>query len=313
MQRTLFFLTLSSSLLFAQSDVKSIVVPDDALAVKQQAEQKQQAEVRFQAGGGVAAFASAAHPVVGAPYSATVTNESVQTLADGNRIVQKTTGSTARDSEGRTRNDASLPMIGNMSPAGAPHLVFIVDPVAQTSYTLNLEEKTAHVMGAKLLTRPMPDGPDAAGAKWFARASTLPVLSSMPPPPPMGGPVGSMTVSIGGMKLDLDKEQSESKTEDLGTQVIEGVSAQGARTTRTITAGEIGNEKPIEIVTEVWTSPDLKTIVMSKRTDPRSGEQTFRLTNITRAEPDPALFTIPADFKTVEAGKDKVFFYQSKE
>ena len=78
---------------------------------------------------------------------------------------------------------------------------------------------------------------------------------------------------------------------------------RAVRTTRTISAGEIGNEKPIEIVTEVWTSPDLKTIVMSKRSDPRSGEQTFRLTNISRAEPDPALFTVPADFKTIEAGK----------
>src|ERR1035441_8665850 len=112
MKRTMFFLTLSSSVLFAQVDVK------------QQAELKQQAEGRFQAGGGVAAFASVAHPVLGAPYSATVVNESVQTLAEGNRIVQKLTGTTDRDSEGRTRNDAALPMIGNMSPTGAPHLVF---------------------------------------------------------------------------------------------------------------------------------------------------------------------------------------------
>jgi len=294
----MFFLTLFSSVLFAQVDVK------------QQAELKQQAEMRqlaIPAGDAVGAFASSAHPVVGAPYSATVTNESVQTLADGNRIVQKTTGSTARDSEGRTRNDAALPMIGNMSPTAAPHLVFIVDPVAQASYTLNLDEKTAHVMGKIVSDRPMPGGPDVAGAKWFARTST------MPPPPPTGPPMGAMTVSIGGLKADLEKEQAESKTEDLGTQVIEGVSAQGTRTTRTITAGEIGNEKPIEIVTEVWTSSDLKTIVMSKRTDPRSGEQTFRLTNVTRSEPDAALFMVPADFKTVEAGKDKVFFYQSKE
>ncbi|MGD0298728.1 MAG: hypothetical protein ABSE86_16615 [Bryobacteraceae bacterium] len=306
MQRTIFFLTLSSSVLFAQLDLK------------QQAEAKQQAETRqlaIQGGSAVGAFAGSAHPVLGAPYSATVVNESVQTLADGNRIVQKSTGTTARDSEGRTRNDAALPMIGNMSPTGAPHLVFIVDPVAQTSYTLNLDEKTAHGMLGKIVTDQTPGGPDVAAAKWFARTSALPAtLSTMPPPPPpIGGPMGPVTVSISGQKLDLDKEQAESRTEDLGIQVIEGVNAQGVRSTRTITTGEIGNEKPIEIVTEVWTSPDLKTIVMSKRTDPRSGEQTFRLTNITRSEPDPALFTVPADFKTVEAGKDKIFFYQSKE
>src|SRR6202795_4969719 len=101
------------------------------------------------------AFArGSAAPVVGAPYSATVTNESVQTLADGNRIVQNSTGTIARDSQGRTRQDAALPAIGNLSAANAPHLVFIQDPVAQVSYTLNLMDKTAQKI-------PMPSGAGA--------------------------------------------------------------------------------------------------------------------------------------------------------
>src|SRR5579864_4661445 len=87
-------------------------------------------------------------PVQGAPYSATIVNESTQTLADGNRIVQRFSGTTARDSQGRTRQDTALPPIGNMSAANAPHLVFIQDPVAQTAYTLNLTDKTAHGMPA---------------------------------------------------------------------------------------------------------------------------------------------------------------------
>src|SRR5580658_4669308 len=86
---------------------------------------------------------ASAAPVQGSPYSATITNESIQTLADGNRIVQSSTGTTARDSMGRTRQDAPLPPIGNMSPADAPHIVFLQDPVAQLSYTLNLTDKTA--------------------------------------------------------------------------------------------------------------------------------------------------------------------------
>jgi hypothetical protein len=83
------------------------------------------------------------------------------------------------------------------------------------------------------------------------------------------------------------------------------------RTTRTISAGEIGNEKPISIVTEVWTSPDLKTVVYSKRSDPRMGEQTFQLTNIARSEPDASLFTVPADFKIVD-GPQRIL-YQPKQ
>src|SRR5437764_2423623 len=88
-------------------------------------------------------FEKATAPVKGAPYSATINNESIQTLADGNRIVQTSTGTVSRDSQGRTRQDAALPAIGNLSAARPPHLVFIQDPVAGTSYTLNLTDKTA--------------------------------------------------------------------------------------------------------------------------------------------------------------------------
>src|SRR6202042_1438703 len=110
---------------------------------------------------------------------------------------QKTTGNTARDSQGRTRNDAALPMIGNMSPAGAPHLVFINDPVAQASYTLNLDEKTAH-NGGKILLDTGSAGPVTTGeAKWFARTSSL--SATLPPPPP---PMGPMSVTISAQKVD---------------------------------------------------------------------------------------------------------------
>jgi hypothetical protein len=276
----------------------------------QQMELKQMAEHAITLSGGF----SSAHTVQGAPYSATVINESIQTLADGNRIVQKTTGTTARDSQGRTRNDAGLPMIGNLSPAKAPHLAFISDPVAQTSYTLNLDEKTAHVMLAKVVSDHAP-GPGAPGAPEgpvmtkTIFATTAGLAGGVP-----GPMAGGITMSIKSAKEELDQEHTQSQTEDLGMQVIEGVNAQGTRSTRTIPAGEIGNDQPIKIVTEVWTSPELKTIVMSKRTDPRSGEQTFRLTNIMRTEPDASLFTVPADFKSEEGDMHKnVFFYRNKE
>jgi hypothetical protein len=80
------------------------------------------------------------------------------------------------------------------------------------------------------------------------------------------------------------------------------------RTKRTIPAGQIGNDRPINIVTEIWTSPDLKAIVSSKRSDPRMGEQTFNLTNIVRGDPDPSLFTVPADFKIIERGPKTIMY-----
>ena len=106
-------------------------------------------------------------------------------------------------------------------------------------------------------------------------------------------------------------EQDQGNTEDLGSQTMEGVLVNGVRTTHTIPAGQIGNERAITIVTEVWTSPDLKTVVYSKRSDPRMGEQTFRLTNIVHAEPSPSLFTVPADFKIVKG--PQTIFYRTKQ
>jgi hypothetical protein len=88
---------------------------------------------------------------------------------------------------------------------------------------------------------------------------------------------------------------------------MEGVLVNGVRSTSTIPAGQIGNDRPITIVTEVWTSPDLKTVVYSKRSDPRMGEQTFQLTNIVRAEPDPSLFTVPGDFKIIDGPQPIIY------
>ena len=237
------------------------------------------------------------NPVQGAPYSGTITNESVQTLADGNRIVQSSTGSVARDSQGRTRQDATLPSIGDLSAANAPRLVFIQDPLAQASYSLNLTDKTAHQMPP--MPPPPPGAPGPGGPDTF-------FLQVGPP----GGPLPPPFPGIAGGKVLMRTERVEkgqATTEDLGSQTMEGLFVTGVRTTRTIPAGQIGNEKPISIVTEVWTSPDLKTVVYSKRSDPRTGERTFRLTNISRSEPDPSLFTVPSDFKIVEGPKPIIY------
>ena len=87
---------------------------------------------------------------------------------------------------------------------------------------------------------------------------------------------------------------------DLGMQTVNGVQAEGTRVTRTIPAGEIGNAQPIQIVTETWRSPDLQMPVMTRRTDPLHGNVVTQLVNITRAEPDPALFQVPSDYTVTQ-------------
>ena len=93
---------------------------------------------------------------------------------------------------------------------------------------------------------------------------------------------------------------SASATESLGTRTIEGLEAEGTRTTITIPAGEAGNEMPLEIVSERWVSKELQVSVLMRFVDPRMGERIHRLTSIARGEPSPQLFVVPADFKTVD-------------
>jgi hypothetical protein len=85
------------------------------------------------------------------------------------------------------------------------------------------------------------------------------------------------------------------KGEDLGKKSIEGVMATGSRNVQTIETGEIGNDRPIQVVNERWYSEELGTMLMTKRTDPRTGDESFRLTNIRRGDPASYLFQPPAD------------------
>jgi hypothetical protein len=230
-------------------------------------------------------------PVQGAPYSATISTKSIRTLADGNQIVQTSVGATARDSQGRTREEPPVPS----TPANLPHVAFIQDPVTHTAYTLNLIDKTAQKMPS---TGSIPDSDEKHIAIGVMQAEGGATVSASAFPLPFAVQV-----------QDGLSTNSQATTEDLGSQTIEGLPVTGVRTTRTIPAGQVGNAEPIKIVTEVWTSADLKTIVYSKRSDPIMGDDTFQLGNISRAEPDPSLFTLPADFKIVD--NLKVTFDQS--
>jgi hypothetical protein len=157
--------------------------------------------------------------------------------------------------------------------------------VAQVSYTLNLTDKTA--------VKNAGPGP-----------MSLPAIHTSVSIGGAEGPSIAVRAAGPGPMIQFAKQfpdEGQAQTEDLGSKTMEGVTVTGTRTTRTIPAGQVGNDKPISIVTEVWTSPELKTVVYSKRSDPRIGDQTFQLTNIVRAEPDPSLFTVPPDFKMQDA------------
>jgi TonB family protein len=333
--------------------------------------------------------------VKGAPYSAEGMTETVQVLADGNRITRRNTTQIYRDSEGRTRREHALATLGPWASAGEPtRIVSINDPVAGFSYSLDPRSRTARKVKLGPLRMPFGgvafdsgklevlslDGKPVNVAEF---KSTLParVVNRADATHPSAAPAARGTVivkikvnaagavesaealrrtddgplrdaaleaarrwtfqpgepetaavsykfdgraSVAGelLKVFESKKTGEGKageknvehrvmvvsndspnveTESLGKQIVEGVEAEGTRTVRTIPAGQIGNDQPIQIVHERWYSPELQVVVMTRNSDPRTGETTYRLTNISRAEPAAALFQVPSDYTVKDA------------
>ena len=214
--------------------------------------------------------------VKGAPYSAETGTETNQVLSDGNRITRRNSSVVYRDSDGRTRREVTLGTIGPWAARGeARQTVFINDPAAGVNYVLDPQNRTARKM-----TMRNPRERQGGGG-------TAPAMPAGP---------GER------VRTAAPANRPEPRIEPLGKRMIEGVEAEGSRSTLTLAAGEIGNERPIEVVTERWFSRDLQTVVMSRRSDPRMGETTFKLTNIRRTEPLRSLFEVPPDFTIQEGG-----------
>ena len=232
-------------------------------------------------------------PVKGAPYAAEAITESTQTLSDGNRIQRKSSASVYRDSEGRTRREQTLNSIGPWAASGdAPLTIFIDDSVAGVHYILNPKDHTA-----RKISLPNPKDGDVT------------FTAAVPPGKPMmrferhiAGPGGSAGETIAFEGSAFESALPKPQTESLGKRVIEGIEAEGTRTTITLPPGQIGNELPIQTVSERWFSPELQVVVMSKNSDPRMGDTIYRLTGINRSEQPRSLFEVPADYKIEEGG-----------
>src|SRR5690349_8481392 len=213
--------------------------------------------------------------VTGAPFSGVAVTESTQTLSDGNHITHKTQSNIFRDSQGRSRKEVTITGLAPLAASGTPKsFVVINDPVASATFVLHPDTKIAEKMGGHAGRGKRGPANESLKGKWQAREE--------------------QEVASGNLKK-----------EDLGTQTIAGVSAQGTRVTRTIPAGQMGNEKPILIVHETWFSNDLQMVVKSTRSNPWIGQTTYTLTNIQRTEPAASLFAVPADFTVTQGGPGK--------
>jgi hypothetical protein len=119
------------------------------------------------------------------------------------------------------------------------------------------------------------------------------------------GEVRAAVQDAGGGNVVIARGRSEMQKVPAGAvehRMIDGIPVEGRSSSQTIPAGEIGNERPITVVNEEWSSPDLKVLVMTHHSDPRTGESTYQLRNIVRGEPDATLFAVPAGYEIRETG-----------
>jgi hypothetical protein len=264
--------------------------------------------------------------VKNSPYSAEAVTETVQTLADGNRITRKNTVVQYRDSEGRTRREFEIQSIGRIGDVEAGKSVSIDDPVSKTHYSLDLKNKTAFKTPSGSFTIALPPGGAVPGlpAAMIGGAMSAPSMvvnrsfERMPAPAgvavggavagvavadaPVSGPTMAGTVSYASTATwTAAAGPGNAKEESLGSRNIEGVEAKGTRSTWVIPAGEVGNEREMSVVSERWYSEQLKTFVMTRHSDPRFGETTLKLTNVRLSEPPASMFEVPADFTMQEA------------
>jgi hypothetical protein len=205
-----------------------------------------------------------AAPVTNEPYSAMQTTEIVRTLADGTKLTRHGHHFVARDSAGRERVEMRMAAAKDGKPE--VKLIFIIDPVAH--------KLTSWVEGA--------NGPKVATVA------------------KMKEPTGKVPTAAMPRESD-SRPQPEVTNESLGSQMIDNIPAMGERTTTVVPVGRSGNDQPITKTHEVWTSDEMKLVLLQNWSDPRSGVRTTQFADFSRTEPNAALFRPPAGYEVKTA------------
>jgi hypothetical protein len=219
------------------------------------------------------------------PYSAEFRITRVQTLANGTTITHVTTESRARDSQNRIMNSNTA----TQGSAGQPTFTFfnVYDPTDHSNAHWDNRTKTARITK-------MP----APGCRSSAPDTAVNSASVVPPRNQPAGVVGSV-FGVASASSIPGRPAREMKREDLGTSTIMGVEARGARFTQSIPTGEIGNDQPLERITERWNAPSLGLALREVIDDPRMGKTTREVVNLSLSEPDPATFQPPEGYEVV--------------
>lgn len=191
------------------------------------------------------------------PFTATEVTSVTQTLADGTKIARTAEDLIARDSEGRSYKEQHLPW--TQDPKKPVYYVNIYDIVAKERTHLDPQRHVAM------------QGPiEPIYKRDYKPKDDPPIRAS--------------------------RKDETVKTENLGSQDIEGVRCWGRRTTRVVPPGAFGNDQAITIIDEFWYSDELGLDLVRRHSDPRSGEQVSELHDLQRTEPAPEMFKVPPDY-----------------
>jgi hypothetical protein len=210
-------------------------------------------------------------PIPDAPFTATLATEWARFTADGATITLVNERHLARDARGRIYEErwALVPKFGSPPVPSKLTWIQIADPKLRTLYNCNTDKHVCDLL-------PYDSADDLSAAS--------------PRRPPTGA---SGTLTRGPMTW-----------EDLGARNIAGVDTLGMRETRVIAVGAIGNDQPLSSMSEYWHSDHLGLNLLSIRSGPTFGKQTFTITELTPAEPDPQLFELPAGYRVNDQRKN---------
>lgn len=222
-------------------------------------------------GRGVGMFGGPESYVTGAPYSAVAVVQTQASFADGNSITTKHQTNVFRDGQGRVRTEETVTPSAS-SGKQAYQIVTILDYVGGNRYMLDSSTMTAF---QSPLRTPKPGS-------------------------------GRMMPAGRGPRQGSAENAPQIAHTALAPQSVNGLLSTGAHHVETIPAGQIGNERPIQITRTMWISNELKVPVQIKSSDPRFGTTSMDLMNVVQAEPSPSLFMVPAGY-AVKAGSGRDF------
>lgn len=207
-------------------------------------------------------------PLVGAPFSATVHTEWVREIPGGGTYTAVNQRRVARDGRGRIYEERWLLVPKDSGVESRMNVIQIADPNLHTLYNCWVFERRCMLLK-------------------FAE----PAVTSYQPPVVPSGPLANNK----GFTMHLD----------LGIRTIAGLDTHGTRDTTTLLPGTVGNDRPFVTVREFWTAPQIGVNLLSIVDGPRTGKQTFTLSDVSLNEPDPQLFQLPEGYQVVDRRKQE--------